>query len=192
MFSFFDILMLGIICLSTYNGTVRGIILELFDIVVFILSFGITLNVYFSVGKAVCDSFPTSAPVPYYLAFAIVFSGCFYGLTMLALYLNKIANLHVTMKTPNQIFGGIFAFIKSLIVVGLVIFFLQLIPFSGSAKEALRTSYFRSNTELTTQAVITTIETLGPKEIEQSFNEFVENNNIFSKEKKEKTPKGRK
>ena len=121
-----DIIVLCFIGLLVFNGIRKGFIISLFSLIA--LGLGIYAAVHFSnyIEKILVDNVhPSSSWLPI-LSFALTFVVVVIIVMVIAKALEKIVDL-VGMGILNHLFGGIFGFIKGVLIISVILFIISAI-----------------------------------------------------------------
>ena len=133
-----DIILLLILGVGVINGIRKGLFVELASLVS--LFVGIFAAVKFSgaVGRFFDGHLPEDPKTAAITAFVITFIAVVAGITLLAKFLTKIADFS-GLGLVNRIMGAMFGFLRTALVLSVLLCFFQKINFKNSlaAKETL-------------------------------------------------------
>ena len=153
-----DVVILVIILLFTIRGLFRGFILELSTLIGLVIGYLAAIT-YIGFLSALLQSLIPSAPVS--VLNIISFSLIFIGINIL---LKIAANLTTkTLKFAmlgwlNRLLGGLFGFVKSILILSIAVFLISLIPQSGE---------MFANSGLQESILFPMLKLLGPELYEQ-------------------------
>jgi membrane protein required for colicin V production len=156
-----DVVILIIILLFTIRGLFRGFILELSTLIGLIIGYLAAIT-YLGLLSALLQSFIPSAPAA--VLNIISFSLIFIGINIL---LRIAANLITrTLKFAmlgwlNRLLGGLFGFVKSILILSIAVFLMSLIP---------KSEEMFANSGLQNSILFPMLRLLGPELYEQIQN----------------------
>lgn len=133
-----DGLLLIVMALLAYGGVRRGIVLEMFDWIAFILGGTVAYWGYHWLG-GVISFIPWQRPALDAIAFMLVFIPLGAGAIMLGLVVDRPIRSRIP-KTINEIVGALIGFFKSFVAAWLLLLLLSALPFTHEFREEMKTA----------------------------------------------------
>jgi membrane protein required for colicin V production len=149
-----DIGILSIASIFFIRGILRGFIYELITVVGLILGYIISIT-YLSLLSAFILSFFPSLPEPVIklISFFVLFVGTNLILRLVAKILTKTVKIAM-LGWLNRLLGGLIGVLKGIIIMGIIVFVLNMLPFS---------SVLLDNPEINESQIYPLLEVLGPQ-----------------------------
>ncbi|MGD9898221.1 MAG: CvpA family protein [Calditrichaceae bacterium] len=135
--NYLDITIIIIIAIFTIRGLFRGLITELMTLVALILGFFIAVYYLQPVAQFLVESFPS---LPEFAARIIGFIVLFFAVNLIVRLLSKLLNsfASLTFLQPfNKIAGGIFGFVKTVLVLSILLIMIDFLPGSDTLLNAI-------------------------------------------------------
>jgi len=123
-----DIVIIISIFLITYGGVKRGLIGEIFDLLIIFGGISVALNLYPYLARIFRLSLHWPAPMANLTSFFSIFIPVSVIIFFIGCVLDRAAKLSM-LKNLNSFSGGIFAFIKSWVICWIVVIILGILPF---------------------------------------------------------------
>jgi membrane protein required for colicin V production len=134
--NFIDLIVIIITSFFLLRGLFRGFVLELTIVIGLIVGYLIAISYYdylsLFVFKAYFPQIPDS--VSSIISFAIIFIAINIGLRLAASAISKTLKF-IMLGWLNRLLGAIFGTIKAVLIMGIAVFLINLIPFSGTFME---------------------------------------------------------
>lgn len=143
--SFIDIVILIILALFVWKGVKLGLIEAIGGIVGLFLGAFMAGQYYTEVGNMLKGLLFGSTILANVLGFLLVFIVVNRGVALIFWIVDKIFNIIAIipfLKTFNHLLGGIFGLIEGLIFIGIIVYFLAAMPFTGSLESSVDNSRF--------------------------------------------------
>ncbi|MDP2587131.1 MAG: CvpA family protein [Candidatus Komeilibacteria bacterium] len=140
-----DIIILVILALFVYKGVKLGLIESIGGILGLFVGAYMAGRYYQQVGDMLSGVLFGSQILANVLGFILVFIVVNRGIALLFWIIGKIFNLIAIipfLRTFNHLLGGIFGLIEGVIFIGIIVFFLSLIPFTQGFGQKVEQSRF--------------------------------------------------
>lgn len=153
-----DVVILVIILLFTIRGLFRGFILELSTLIGLVIGYLAAIT-YIGFLSALLQSLIPSAPVSVLniISFSLIFIGINILLKIAANLITKTLKFAM-LGWLNRLLGGLFGFVKSILILSIAVFLISLIPQSGE---------MFANSGLQESILFPMLKLLGPELYEQ-------------------------
>lgn len=153
-----DIGILTIASIFFIRGLFRGFVHELVTVIGLILGYIISITYLSIVSGLILSYFPTlPESVVNIISFFIIFVGTNLLLRLAANLLSKTLKIAM-LGWLNRLLGGVFGLLKSIIILSIVVFIVNLIPFSSTMLE---------NIEIQSSILYPVLEIIGPRLYEE-------------------------
>lgn len=153
-----DIGILTIASIFFIRGLFRGFVHELVTVIGLILGYIISITYLSIVSGLILSYFPTlPESVVNIISFFIIFVGTNLLLRLAANLLSKTLKIAM-LGWLNRLLGGVFGLLKSIIILSIVVFIVNLIPFSSTLLE---------NIEIQSSILYPVLEIIGPRLYEE-------------------------
>lgn len=143
--SLIDIIILAILALFVWKGIKLGLIEAIGGIVGLFIGAFLAGRYYDEVGEMLKGVLFNSDILANVLGFILTFIVVNRAVALIFWIVDKIFNVIAIiplLKTFNRLLGGIFGLLEGLIFIGIIVFFLSLVPFTGSLQEKVQASRF--------------------------------------------------
>ena len=149
-----DIFILIFIAFFFTRGLFRGFVIELTALIGLVLGYFIAISYVGIISTFVLIHFPNlPASAVKIIGFAVLFIATNIVLKLVAQMVTKTLKFAM-LGWLNRWLGGVFAMIKSIIILCIIVLFIDFLPFSASALE---------NTEVQESQLYPILDTLGPE-----------------------------
>lgn len=135
--NWFDIFSILFLCVVVYVGSKRGLILELFDMIVLILGLGLTFNLYSYLARFILSFLPWNKTFCAWFSFFVIFIIIAGILIFVSLLLDKTLKLAVVLKQLNAYGGLIIALIKSIFMLVIILVLILTMPIKKEDKKMI-------------------------------------------------------
>lgn len=171
-----DIIALIFIVLITYGGYRRGVLLEVFDIVIIFLDLGVTsyLCPYLAKFFKIFIRWPDKTGL--IISFTIIFLALGVIFYLIALTIDRAAKLDVLIKNVNSYAGSIVAFIKSWVLLWIVILMVLLLPLKKETREQMHNSFMVKVLKGRTSVMMSLFEVVIPSGAYKEVKKIVKEN----------------
>jgi len=143
--TFIDIIILIILALFVWKGIKLGLIEAVGGIIGLFVGAFMAGQYYDEAAEMLQGLLFGSEILANVLGFLIVFIVVNRAIALIFWIIDKIFNIIAIipfLKTFNRLLGGIFGLLEGLIFIGIIVFFLSLVPFTGSIQESVDDSRF--------------------------------------------------
>ena len=159
-----DLGILSIAAIFFIRGVFRGFVYELVTVVGLILGYIISITYLSLLTSVILKFFPTLPEAATKLvSFFILFVGTNLLLRLVANILTKTLKVAM-LGWLNRLFGGLLGVIKSIVIMGIIVFVINLIPFSST---------FLDQFEVKQSLLFPLLEAVGPK-LYEFINEYTD------------------
>lgn len=137
----FDIFCVLFIVLVTYIGSKRGLVFEVFDVVILTLGTGLSLYLYNYLADFILSLLKWNKNFAKWFSFLAVFIVITGVLFFIGILLDKLIKLNVTMKSLNTFGGFVVGFLKSFILLWILLLLIMVMPFAKEGKKHIFKSF---------------------------------------------------
>jgi len=140
-----DIIILVVLALFVWKGIKLGLIESIGGILGLFLGAFLAGRYYDEVGEMIKGVLFNSEILANVLGFILAFIVVNRAVALLFWIIDKIFHVIAIiplLKTFNSLLGGVFGLLEGLIFIGIIIFFLSLVPFTGNLQEKVEASRF--------------------------------------------------
>ncbi|MFH1453464.1 MAG: CvpA family protein [Armatimonadota bacterium] len=179
--SWLDIFLVLFIILVTYIGSKRGLIFEIFDMLVLTIGLGLTLHIYKHLADFLNSVFKLNKTSSAWVSFIILFLIIAGLLMFLAVVLDKFVKLAVVMKPLHTFGGGVLAFIKSFILIWLILLLILVMPVKEESKRKVFSSAVARSVWNATPIVVEVFDIVSPSFAQESLNKIIKKSSKITK-----------
>jgi len=164
--NFLDIGILSVAAIFFVKGFFRGFVYELVTVAGLILGYLISITYLGLLTNLVLKFFPTfPESIVRLVSFFVLFVGTNLLLRLVANILTKTLKVAM-LGWLNRLFGGVLGILKSIFIMGIIVFVINLIPFSST---------FMEQFEVTNSLLYPLLEAVGPRlyELIQNYTDVI-------------------
>jgi len=164
--NFLDIGILSVAAIFFVKGFFRGFVYELVTVAGLILGYLISITYLGLLTNLVLNFFPTfPESIVKLVSFFVLFVGTNLLLRLVANILTKTLKVAM-LGWLNRLFGGVLGILKSIFIMGIIVFVINLIPFSST---------FMEQFEVTNSLLYPLLEAVGPRlyELIQNYTDVI-------------------
>jgi membrane protein required for colicin V production len=153
-----DIGILSVASLFFVRGLFRGFVIELITVVGLVLGYIISISYLSLLSSLILSYFPTlPAAAITIVSFFLLFVGTNLVLRLVANLVTKTLKIAM-LGWLNRILGGMLGLLKSIIIMSIIVFVIDLIPFSSPLLDQI---------EVQSSVLYPVLDTLGPRLYEE-------------------------